>query len=50
MMVTAEGIEEPAVLDYLKAHGCMQGQGYIFAEPLPASSIASAKDKGRAAA
>jgi diguanylate cyclase (GGDEF)-like protein/PAS domain S-box-containing protein len=50
MMVTAEGIEEPAVLDYLKAHGCMQGQGYIFAEPLPASSIASTQAKGREAA
>jgi len=50
MTVTAEGIEEPAVLEYLKAHGCLQGQGYIFAEPLPAKLIAALADKGRQAA
>ncbi|MDD5716465.1 MAG: EAL domain-containing protein [Sulfuricurvum sp.] len=30
----AEGIEENAQGDYLKAYGCQQGQGYLYARPL----------------
>jgi diguanylate cyclase (GGDEF)-like protein/PAS domain S-box-containing protein len=38
--VTAEGIEQPHQLDRLKALGCGQGQGYLFARPLPAAQFA----------
>jgi diguanylate cyclase (GGDEF)-like protein/PAS domain S-box-containing protein len=34
--VTAEGIETWEQLDELLAHGCAQGQGYLFARPLSA--------------
>ena len=37
--VTAEGIEQPHQLDRLKAMGCAQGQGYLFAKPLPAGEF-----------
>jgi diguanylate cyclase (GGDEF)-like protein/PAS domain S-box-containing protein len=37
--VTAEGIEQPHQLDRLKALGCAQGQGYLFARPVPAAQF-----------
>ncbi|MEN3272221.1 MAG: hypothetical protein V7636_982 [Actinomycetota bacterium] len=37
--VTAEGIEQPHQLDRLKALGCAQGQGYLFARPVPAAKF-----------
>lgn len=39
MTVTAEGIEQGAVLDYLKSEGCGQGQGYLFGAAQPAANI-----------
>ncbi|MDE1917687.1 MAG: EAL domain-containing protein [Sphingomonadales bacterium] len=36
MKVTAEGIEQSAVLDYLRREGCAQGQGYLFGAARPA--------------
>ena len=36
---TAEGIKEPAQLAYLKAHGCTEGQGYLFSKAVPAEAI-----------
>ena len=39
MTVTAEGIEDPAILDYLKDQGCAQGQGYFFGRAVPAESV-----------
>jgi diguanylate cyclase (GGDEF)-like protein/PAS domain S-box-containing protein len=30
----AEGIEEPKQAKFLQEHGCMQGQGYVYARPL----------------
>jgi EAL domain-containing protein (putative c-di-GMP-specific phosphodiesterase class I) len=33
--VVAEGIEDQAQLDALRALGCPVGQGYLFAKPLP---------------
>ena len=37
--VTAEGVERPEQLAWLKAHGCDEVQGYIFSKPLPASMV-----------
>jgi EAL domain-containing protein (putative c-di-GMP-specific phosphodiesterase class I) len=39
MMVVAEGIEEAAQADALRAIGCDVGQGYLFARPLSAADI-----------
>ena len=39
MAVTAEGIEDPDILSYLKDQGCAQGQGYLFGRAMPASSV-----------
>jgi diguanylate cyclase (GGDEF)-like protein len=35
LTVTAEGVEKPAQMDFLKMHGCDQFQGYMFSHPLP---------------
>ncbi|MGH1471834.1 MAG: EAL domain-containing protein [Cellvibrionaceae bacterium] len=35
----AEGIETTAQLQFLMEHGCDQGQGYLFSEPLPAEDV-----------
>ena len=37
---TAEGIEDQATRDKLAELGCEQGQGYLFARPLPADAFA----------
>lgn len=42
MKVTAEGIEQSAVLDYLRSEGCAQGQGYLFGAARPAGELPSA--------
>jgi diguanylate cyclase (GGDEF)-like protein/PAS domain S-box-containing protein len=36
LQVIAEGIEQPAQLEQLRALGCDLGQGFLFSEPLPA--------------
>lgn len=50
MMVTAEGIEEPEVVEYLRGEGCLQGQGYLFAHAVPASELPRAAARQAAAA
>jgi EAL domain-containing protein (putative c-di-GMP-specific phosphodiesterase class I) len=35
LSVVAEGIEDPATAEWLKAHGCDLGQGYTYAKPMP---------------
>ncbi len=39
LQTTAEGIEDREVLALLSQLGCSQGQGYLFARPLPASAF-----------
>ncbi len=34
LKVCAEGIETPEQLSFLNAHGCREGQGYLFARPM----------------
>jgi EAL domain-containing protein (putative c-di-GMP-specific phosphodiesterase class I) len=37
--VVAEGVEIEEHLDFLRAHGCEELQGYLFCRPLPAASF-----------
>ena len=50
MAVTAEGIEEASVVEYLKAAGCLQGQGFHFAHATSAEDLAAVANLSRAAA
>jgi EAL domain-containing protein (putative c-di-GMP-specific phosphodiesterase class I) len=36
---TAEGVETQEQLDFVRAAGCAQYQGYLFSEPKPAKEI-----------
>lgn len=38
--VIAEGIETAAQRDFLEAEGCAEGQGYLFAKPMPPEQFA----------
>jgi EAL domain-containing protein (putative c-di-GMP-specific phosphodiesterase class I) len=38
-VVTAEGIEDPSVVQALVDMGCAQGQGYLFGKPQPAAEF-----------
>jgi EAL domain-containing protein (putative c-di-GMP-specific phosphodiesterase class I) len=40
LQVIAEGVETSAQLDYLRAQGCDEIQGYYFSRPLPADELA----------
>lgn len=37
--VVAEGIETQVQADFLRAHGCQQGQGYLFGYPVPPEEL-----------
>jgi diguanylate cyclase (GGDEF)-like protein/PAS domain S-box-containing protein len=39
LVVIAEGIETHEQISNLRAHGCKVGQGYLFAQPMPAAAI-----------
>ena len=41
MRTTAEGVENEAQLDWLRAEGCSEVQGYYFSRPVPARDIAT---------
>jgi len=38
--VVAEGIESDRHVEFLRRHGCEQGQGYHFGKPVPAAAMA----------
>ncbi len=40
MATTGEGVETRAEVDYLRAEGCTEAQGYFFSRPKPASEVA----------
>lgn len=40
LKTVAEGIETMPQLDFLRSHGCDQGQGYLFGKPVPAEQFA----------
>ena len=42
LKVIAEGVETPAQLDWLRAHGCDQVQGYLLARPAPFDEVMAA--------
>ena len=39
IVVTAEGIERPGQLEWLRARGCHEAQGYLLSRPLPAQEL-----------
>jgi diguanylate cyclase (GGDEF)-like protein len=39
LTTTAEGVEAAGQLKYLKASGCVEGQGYLFSKAVPAADI-----------
>jgi EAL domain-containing protein (putative c-di-GMP-specific phosphodiesterase class I) len=41
LMVVAEGVENPAQLDFLRAQGCEMWQGYLCCPPVQASELRS---------
>ena len=47
MKVVAEGVEHTQHLDFLRALGCDQMQGYLFSRPLPAAEMGRLLTDGR---
>jgi diguanylate cyclase (GGDEF)-like protein/PAS domain S-box-containing protein len=45
----AEGIETEAQLEFLRSRGCVSGQGYLFARPMPAGDLSLLLGQRRAA-
>ena len=41
LKVVAEGVETQAQMDFLKAHGCDEVQGYLISRPVPADEFVS---------
>ncbi|HEX7292641.1 MAG TPA: EAL domain-containing protein [Conexibacter sp.] len=39
MTTVVEGVEEPAQLEFLRAHGCPLVQGYLTGRPVPADAV-----------
>jgi diguanylate cyclase (GGDEF)-like protein len=40
LKITAEGVEDARQLDFLRAFGCLEAQGYLFSRPVQASELA----------
>jgi diguanylate cyclase (GGDEF)-like protein len=47
MTVTAEGIEEPQQMEYLRGIGCGQGQGYLIGRAIPGEQLPHAEEERR---
>jgi diguanylate cyclase (GGDEF)-like protein/PAS domain S-box-containing protein len=47
MRAVAEGVETRAQLEFLKRHGCDEGQGYWFSKPQPPDTITACLREGR---
>lgn len=47
LIVVAEGIETPEHVEFLRTHGCDEGQGYYFGRPVPLSEFQSLLIKER---
>jgi diguanylate cyclase (GGDEF)-like protein/PAS domain S-box-containing protein len=45
--VVAEGIETEAQAQYLRRHGCEEGQGFLFARPMAAEELSRWRDTPR---
>jgi EAL domain-containing protein (putative c-di-GMP-specific phosphodiesterase class I) len=41
LRVIAEGVETPEQLEFLRSHGCEQGQGYLFSAAVPPEAMVS---------
>ena len=44
--VVAEGVEQPAQRDFLRAHHCEEMQGFLFSAALPAPGFAALLARG----
>ena len=45
MTTTAEGVETEAQMRRLNLEGCIEAQGYLYSEPIPADQIAPLLDQ-----
>ncbi len=50
LRIIAEGVEQPAQLEFLRANGCDAYQGYLFAKPLTTTEITAMLKRQRVAA
>ena len=39
LTVTAEGVERPGQLEWLRLHGCQEAQGYLLSRPMSATAL-----------
>jgi EAL domain-containing protein (putative c-di-GMP-specific phosphodiesterase class I) len=39
LTTTAEGVEDVEQLAYLRQHGCIEGQGFLFGKAIPAGEV-----------
>jgi EAL domain-containing protein (putative c-di-GMP-specific phosphodiesterase class I) len=46
LRTVAEGVESPEQVAHLRRLGCQEAQGFLFAQPLPASEITACLDPG----
>jgi EAL domain-containing protein (putative c-di-GMP-specific phosphodiesterase class I) len=47
LSVTAEGVETPGQLEWLRAHGCTEVQGFLIAKPMPGHELLKRYGSGR---